>query len=145
MSVKSFIKAIIIIAFFVFFFLVCRDNSVDHQIIEINGNFLKAEIATNKQTRKEGLSKREELDFNKGLLFIFDKLDYHSIWMKDMNFALDIIWMDEDGYIVDCKENVLPATFPEAFYPEKPAKYILEVKAGFISQQNLTIGDKLEI
>lgn len=74
------------------------------------------------------------------MLFVFEKADYHSFWMKDMKFAIDIIWIDEDKKITDITHNATPGTYPEIFKPSLPAKYVLEVMSGWIEKNNIEIG-----
>ncbi len=142
---NKFIKAVLIIGALIVLSGAYDSILVSEKIIEINGEFLKAEIADTGRARERGLSGRDKIYSDQGLLFIFDNLDYHSIWMKDMMFSIDIIWMDEDGYIIDYEERVSPDTFPETFSPEKPAKYVLEVESGFVERKGLEVGDKLDI
>lgn len=106
---------------------------------------LKIVIADTPKERGKGLSGKDDLESKEGLFFIFDKDDYHGIWMKDMNFAIDIIWLDSTMQIVDFKEKVHPSTFPEVFEPNKKARYVLEVPAGFFLKNHLKLYDEMTI
>jgi uncharacterized membrane protein (UPF0127 family) len=106
---------------------------------------IKVQIADSKKERQKGLSDRAYLQYNSGLLFIFDENDFHGIWMKDMNFAIDIIWLDAALQVIDYKKNVSPNTYPEVFKPKKKALYVLEVQAGFISSNYIKIGDQMTV
>jgi len=77
------------------------------------------------------------------MLFIFDNESLHGIWMKDMNFAIDILWIDEGYKVVDIKKDAKPESYPEVFIPEVPSKYVLEVNAGFLEENDIEIGDKI--
>lgn len=88
-----------------------------------------------------GLSGREKLPENSGMLFVFDKPDYHSFWMKDMKFAIDIIWIDENKKIVDITYNTAPETYPATFRSNVPVQYVLEVNAGWAEQSAMNIND----
>ena len=61
--------------------------------------------------------------------------------MRDMNFPLDIFWIDENGIIVDAWKNADPDSYPQVFEPRSDALYILEVVAGFSEVYNIEIGD----
>lgn len=77
------------------------------------------------------------------MLFVFDKEDTWGIWMKDMQFAIDIIWADRTGTIITIARNVTPDTYPQAFYASEPrAIYVLEVPAGFTERQGIAEGAK---
>ena len=45
----------------------------------------------------KGLSGRDNLADDEGMFFVFEKSDIYPFWMKDMKFAIDIIWIMEDG------------------------------------------------
>lgn len=90
-----------------------------------------------------GLSGRDKLDENAGLLFVHDGPGIYGIWMKDMRFPIDVIWLDEDYRVVDMAENVEPDSFPKIFEPSPPALYILEVNTGFAERNGIETGDSL--
>ncbi|MBI2109245.1 MAG: DUF192 domain-containing protein [Parcubacteria group bacterium] len=126
----------------IFLNIFSRDSSVDiqkHKLI-IGNTEIFVDVARATAERTRGLSGREMLLKNEGLLFIFDSNDKHAIWMKDMKFPIDIIWIDEKFSIVDFTENVLPSSFPEIFEPKNQARYVLEVNAGWVKQNNIERG-----
>jgi len=69
----------------------------------------------------------------------------HSIWMKDMNYAIDILWVAQEGNIVHIEENVSPDTFPTSFSSPTPAWYVVEATAGFVSTHGIELGDELVV
>lgn len=99
----------------------------DKIILRIGEHELQVEAADTDAERTLGLSGRNELSEDRGLLFVFPTSGNHGIWMKDMNFPIDIIWLDEDKKVVHIEREVRPETFPYVFYPKAPAKYVLEV------------------
>lgn len=101
-------------------------------------------LADDQAERTRGLSGKETLAPYDGMVFVFDESARHGIWMKDMNFAIDIIWIDEDFRVVDIKKNAEPESFPEVFKPRERARYVLEMPAGFAEKHNLAIGAHLE-
>lgn len=103
------------------------------------------EIADEERERVMGLSGRKNLKENTGLLFVFEKKDFYGIWMKDMNFPIDIIWLDEDFKVVGIKENARPESYPEVFRPSGPALYVLEANAGLVKETELKEGSIVEI
>ena len=100
-----------------------------------------AEIARTKAERVRGLSGRAALAAGRGMLFIFPASGRHGIWMRDMNFAIDIIWLNEAKKIVHLKRSVSPDTYPESFRPSEPARYVLELSAGWSAEHGLRVGD----
>jgi uncharacterized protein len=78
------------------------------------------------------------------MLFVFARPQPIGIWMKDMRFSLDIVWIRE-GRIVQIEKQAPPLTptGPERIYTAT-AYLILEVPAGFSSQQQIRVGDKVQ-
>ncbi|MCX6713916.1 MAG: DUF192 domain-containing protein [Candidatus Vogelbacteria bacterium] len=108
--------------------------------IKIGNQIITAEIADTKEKRELGLSGRQFLPAGTSMLFIFDQPNYHSFWMKNMNFPIDIIWLDANKKIIDLSENLSPLSFPKTFSPKTPAQFVLEVPANFIRRNQLQIG-----
>lgn len=100
------------------------------------------DISDNEITRLKGLSGVVSIPKNHGMLFIFENSDYHGIWMKDMNFSIDIIWLNEYTEVVYIEKNISPDTFPNVFKPNTKSRYVLEFNSGFVDQNSVKIGDK---
>ncbi len=107
---------------------------------------ITAKVAASSNSRSIGLSKIESLPIGEGMLFVFEKRGRYSFWMKDMKFAIDIIWIDENKKIVNISNNAVPEpkkadkdlTIYDSSYD---AMYVLEINAGLASASNLQIGD----
>lgn len=97
--------------------------------------------ASTASEQKQGLSGRTLLPAEQGLLFVFSKADFYGFWMKEMKFALDIIWIDENSRIVYIARDVKPDSFPEVFKPSEKSLYVLEVNAGFTADHAIKVGD----
>lgn len=97
-------------------------------------------IADTQELRALGLSFTEPLSEGQGMFFIFETLDIHGFWMKDMRYPIDIIWFSEDMQVVHIEKNVLPSTYPDILFPTSFAKYVLEVPAGFSTAKNIQKG-----
>lgn len=95
-------------------------------------------MATTTETRTKGLSGTRELTKGQGLLFRFDEVKRHGIWMKDMNYPIDIYWFDDNFTLVHKEISVPPESFPNVFYPLKPARYVLETRVGELEGVSLT-------
>lgn len=96
----------------------------------------------------EGLMGRTTLDKYEGMLFVFEEGGMHGFWMKNMKISIDIIFISADGRIVDIKENLRPCiseTRCPVYAPEKPAKYVLEVRSGFAEENGIEVGNHVEI
>ena len=107
--------------------------------VQIAGKTIQVDLAQTPAELSRGLSGRRSLAEGTGMLFIFENPDTYGFWMKDMLFPIDIIWIDE-GKIIHIEKNISPDTYPEIFTPNSPAKYVLEVPAGFSDKNGLKIG-----
>ncbi len=117
-----------------------------HGEVEIGGETIKVEIANDPAEMVKGLSGRDILDENRGMLFVYAEPGQTAFWMKDMKFPLDIIWI-ENGEIVDIAANLPPLAgdYVSTYEPRVPASYVLEVNAGFAAEHGVKIGDKIDI
>lgn len=104
---------------------------------------IRAEVADDPYTRRIGLSNRESLEEGRGMLFLFEEDAPHSFWMKDMRFAIDMIWMNSNRMVVHIEEEVSPETFPRSFGPRTMSRYVLEVPAGYADKSGIKVGDVL--
>ena len=120
------------------------NNVSNIQYVKIAGVQVKVDLALTGEAKRQGLSVREELGENEGMLFVFDHPEKLGFGMKDMKFAIDIIWLDEQGGVVFIKRNALPKSYPEIFKPTEDSKYVLEVPANFSLKNNLNVGDLTE-
>jgi uncharacterized protein len=111
----------------------------------IGDTVIDVEIADTPEERLLGLSGRDSLKEGQGMLFILDEPGRPGFWMKDMKFAIDIIWIGEDGRVLSIDEGVGPETYPENFAPAEPVKYVLEVPAGFSDTAKIELGEILSI
>lgn len=104
----------------------------------------KLEVADSADERERGLSFRDELPAGQGLLFVFESPEPACIWMKDMNFDIDIIWVNADLKISKVETQVSPATYPQSFCAPDTA-YVIELAAGRAEQLDLTLDRQLDL
>lgn len=105
---------------------------------------ISLEYAVTAADREKGLSGRTQLPPDRGLLFQFEEPGLHCFWMKDMNFPIDIVWLDSSKKIIDIRENVSPDSYPAKFCPAQNAAYGLEVRAGLIKNAGVDLGEQLQ-
>lgn len=101
-----------------------------------------ASLARTPAERALGLSGTPGLPNNVVKLFIFPEAGTQSIWMKDMLYALDILWLDRAGNVVHMEEAVRPESFPRSYGSPVPAWYVVEAVAGFVQTYDIKIGTK---
>lgn len=97
---------------------------------------------------QKGLSGRPKLPSGKGMFFVFPSLDRHSMWMPDMLFALDIVWLDENMMVVHRNLGAAPcasrAKCPN-YLSEKMAKYAIEMPAGDAEAYGFAVGTQVSL
>lgn len=106
---------------------------------------LRVEIAESIDERTLGLSNRDALVDADGMLFVFPESAFHTIWMKDMRFPIDIIWIDEEGSVISIDKNITPDTYPRLFRPARPARYAVETNTHFSDTYSLKEGDGVRL
>ncbi len=106
---------------------------------------ISIEIANTEEACVQGLSGRPSLDRDKGILFAFNTTDKHCFWMKDMNFAIDILWIRDNGVVSQLAEKVTPASYPERFCPQEAGRYVLEVAEGVAAENGVRAGSTIQI
>ena len=104
-----------------------------------------AEVADTPQLIERGLGDRLTLDDSTGMLFDFASEDRWGLWMKDMRFAVDMMWIDAGGVAVTILKRVAPESFPQIFYPARPARYAFETNAGFFETHAIAEGVSIVI
>jgi uncharacterized membrane protein (UPF0127 family) len=109
--------------------------------IMLDGQTIRVSIADTDAARQLGLGGRAGLAPDEGMLFIFPQDGVYSFWMKDMRFSIDMIWLSSGGAVTYMAQNVSPDTYPKAFGPNTPARYVLELPAGYAKEHTVKIGD----
>jgi len=108
-----------------------------------DGSLIKTidlEIADTDSLRERGLMQRSSIGDNQGMLFIFDQANIQNFWMANTPLSLDFFFFNDDGSIVNIVKYVRPMS-TENTSSTGPAKYVLEVGAGFIDRNGITEAD----
>ena len=122
--------------------------------VQLDDKILQVYLADTDPRRMRGLMFETEsfLADDKGMLFVFDEPGSRSMWMKNMQFHLDIIWFDENGNVVSIKKNVPPCITPvevmscksDGVYADN-AQYVLELISGYVDENSITENSQLEL
>lgn len=107
----------------------------------INGTIYGTYLATTEEDRAQGLSGKRFLPSGMSMLFLFDTQEKAGIWMKDMRFPIDIVWLDSYKRVIHVLSNVSPKTYPNVFYPPSDALYVVEMQSGTIERKEIKVGD----
>jgi uncharacterized membrane protein (UPF0127 family) len=124
----------------------CAEKKEFIQLFFPSGNQVTAELAITEQEKLLGLMFRDEILSDQGMLFVYEEKGYHSFWMKNVSFPIDIIWLDEEKRIIHIIQSVPPCLAEDcpSYRPEKPAQYVLELKAGKVTEEGLELYDRLD-
>lgn len=145
---KIALITIVVVLFAVLVFVVARNSpqtlqtsSISNETLPISATIItptrekiSVRIADDTNERQLGLSYFKSLPPDQGMLFLFDKLGNYPFWMKDMNFAIDIIWLKRVSLnsfeVVYVAPNIDPSTYPQTIDPKREADAVLEVGVG---------------
>jgi uncharacterized protein len=110
-----------------------------------SGKQLKVEVMVKDEDRQMGLMFRPSLAEDRGMLFVFNSIDFHGIWMKNCRFPIDIVWLDEAKAVVDVAEAVPPCKTERcpSYTPLRKAAYVVELNAGQARREKAVVGSKL--
>ena len=109
--------------------------------LSIGNHRLDAEIAHTYDTRAKGLMNRATIPENQGMLFVFPKIDFYSMWMLNTVIPLSVAFIDVQGIILNI-ETMQPLT-TVAHGSLKPAKYALEMNSSWFSNHNIKAGQSV--
>lgn len=139
-----FLVSFFIITFSIIFFNFKKEDDFDYhkRSLSINKNEFLVEVAYTQEKKNLGLGQRKSICENCGMLFIFPEKNYYNFWMKDMNFDLDILWLN-DNEIVYIEKNVSCLNQEKVYFSNKKANSVLELKSGLVEKLNIKIGDEI--
>jgi len=111
-----------------------------------SGKVLQGEVMQTPSDRAQGLMFRPSLPEDRGLLFVFDEIDFHSIWMKNCKFPIDIVWLDDQHKVVDVAEAVPPCKADPcpSYLPMRRARYVIELNARQARREKATLGSVIQ-
>jgi hypothetical protein len=111
--------------------------------VVVKGHVLTIELATTPEARSCGLSLRDSLPANRGMLFVYAEPEILTFWMKNTRMPLSIAFIDTAGRIVSIqKMNPFPIT--TIYASPVPALYALEVNQGWFEENGVGVGDVVE-
>jgi uncharacterized membrane protein (UPF0127 family) len=125
-------------------------SPVPKESAEIGGKTISIEVVKTESDRQKGLSGRSFLDSGSGMLFAFNTKNVSPIfWMKDMQIPVDIIWIRNEKVTKIDKDVPVPAQSTNDSnlikYNGGNIDYVIEVNAGFTSQNNIKVGDQVTL
>ena len=137
--------------FFLFSFIVYgkdRAESVKFAtVIFPRDHVFQLEVADTIEKWVKGLMFRRYIANNSGMLFVYPKDNFYSMWMKNCFIPLDLIWLDSKGRVVYIVKNAPPCSKEpcRVYQPMCMARFVIELKAGTVEKLNLKVGDRVSI
>ena len=120
-----------------------RVQKTEYKHVKIGKQTYMLEIADTQEKREKGLSQRDYLAADMGMLFDFKADGDWRMWMVQMRFPIDIAWLDSNGKIITIKHNAQPGDYPEIYHADSASRYVVEVPANTFRDQSVQLGDIL--
>jgi len=128
---------ILIVAFLTFNYFLPKSPRA-----EINGHVFSLYLARTSDEQAAGLARFRTIDQNRGMLFLFNKPDYYSFWMKNMQFPIDIIFINGNKVVAIFQKVPISLNGNLPVYTTKTkADKVLEINAGLTNKYGIKIGD----
>ena len=147
---KLLVIGAIIIGILVFLLVQPSSKTSSHQEMKVGDTTIRVTVMRTPEELAQGLSGKEKLEEDEGMFFILPTTQIPTFWMKDMNFAIDMIWI-KDTIVVGVTENVSTpgkaANLKDLprYSPTDSANRVLEVNAGFSQKHNIKKGSIIQI
>ncbi|MBP2303457.1 DUF192 domain-containing protein [Azospirillum picis] len=100
------------------------------------------ELALTQQQQAQGLMFRQSMPADAGMLFVYDRTQQASFWMKNTLIPLDMLFIAADGRIVNIHERAVPGSL-DSVNSDGPVKAILELNGGMAARLGVHPGDRV--
>ncbi len=117
----------------------------DESSLVIADQHYHATVLRTEAELQKGLSGTKSLPDDQAMLFVFPYSNQWSIWMKDMNYPIDIVWLDARSQVVHTVKNAQPSSYPERFTPGVSARYVIELSSGTVERIGIENGDSVRL
>lgn len=122
-------------------YFIFQKFSSDQLVLRMGNQSFNVTIARTDFERQRGLSGTNNLASNQAMLFIFPDNTKPGIWMKNMNYPIDIVWVNTNYQIVHIVKNAQPSSYPQTYKSDVAARYVIEVSSGTIEKTGIVRGD----
>ena len=107
-----------------------------------------AEVAATEPEKAKGLMYRQSLAKDRCMFFVYGEDGYHAIWMKNCLIALDVVWVDAEGKVLEAVEHVPPCSPMRGddcptYGGTVPSRHFIEFAPGTLRRIGLKKGDRL--
>ena len=127
--------------------IACAVSACSAPNVVLKGERFTVEIADDPQEQALGLMFRTELAADRGMLFVFPDERPRSFWMKNCKIPLDILYFNASKELINVHHQVPPCKTERCpgYASARPARYVLELKAGTANRLNVEPGEALQI
>jgi len=140
---KHWIVVFVIFVVVIFGFLLL--SKAEYRHVCFDEDCFEVEVARTADEQSRGLMFREDLEGDKGMLFVYNEEGIYGFWMKNTLIPLDIIWI-KDNKVVYIKENALPCNETcDSIVPDVESNYVLELNAGNVKELDIKVGDNVNL
>lgn len=124
-------------------FFYTYENRHAYDSVGIGKNHYALEVSDTEEKRIKGLSGRDDLEQGTGMIFVYPQAGNECIWMKDMHFSLDILWLNEAKKVTKIERSVSPGTYPRSFCAGG-TQYVIELQAGEAVKAGVKVGQQID-
>ena len=119
----------------------------DTAVVKVGGHEVTVEVADTAVKRRYGCMFLSELGDDRGMIFVYPKARFMSFWMRNTRIPLDILYLTDDGRIVNAHRDMLPLrdepSYPSA--PHQPVRFALELPGGWMDRHGVWLTHKVEL
>jgi uncharacterized membrane protein (UPF0127 family) len=108
---------------------------------------IKAKISDTLTKKIIGLMYEKNISSKEGMIFIFNKETNIPIWMRNMKFSIDVLWLDSNKKIVHIEKNLKPARMLDfrTYGGHIKARYVVEIKSGLVKKHHINRNSEVSI
>jgi len=117
----------------------------DESLLRLGGQQYRVTVMRTDDQLQKGLSGTSDLPADHAMLFVFPSDGKWPMWMKDMTYPIDIVWLDNSKHVTYTVKNAQPSSYPTKFIPDVPSRYVVEVPAGTVERTGIKKGDQARL
>ncbi len=131
-----------------FSYLMYRFQKYHKGKISIDGRQFSAIYADSLPKQIVGLMYRDGIGNDECMLFVFSREGSHPIWMHNMRFPIDVIWLDSTGSVIHIEEGLQPCRSLlgcKQYGGESHSKYVIEFMKGTVAKNGINMKSRMNL
>ncbi len=113
------------------------------QLLRLHGHDYQTIVMRTEAEREQGLSGTDSLPDGQAMLFVFPNDTKWGMWMKDMQYPIDMVWLDSGKRVTYMVKNAQPSSYPDTIYrPPVSSRYVIELPSGTIERTGIAEGNQ---